>query len=455
MPYLRGMAYLKYYYHDHNLKCTCCHWLFLTKTLFLNMNWYLLTGIGISIILVGFFAGLDTAFGSLNRFSVELKKKQGLTSGRILSNFIEQQSRFIGVILVGVNLSLVVYVLLVTRFLQPLWKKMPLVIQSSWLKIMIEILLTAIVIMMVQFVFKAIFRARSTAVLSFFARTVSFFHSLLSPIASLFVNIAEWILKYLFDVRVNEKKEAFSRIDLEHFIQQSKENNEESQELNTDLFENALSLPGVKVRECLIPRKEIIGVEANASIDELKHKFIETQLSKLIVYEGNIDNILGYAHQLDMFRKPSDIKSILLPIPAVPESMGITDLINQFTKERKSIAWVVDEFGGTSGIVTMEDLLEEIFGEIQDEYDTEEFVEKIIAEGEYIFSGRLELDYLSEKYDLEFKEETDAETLSGYIVEHHETIPKAKDRIIIDDYEFDILTVNDTRIETVKMKSLR
>jgi len=419
------------------------------------MNWYLLTGIGISIILVGFFAGLDTAFGSLNRFSVELKKKQGLTSGRILSSFIEQPSRFIGAILVGVNLSLVVYVLLVTRFLQPIWKKMPLVIQSSWLKIMIEILITAIVIMMVQFIFKAIFRARSTAVLSFFARTTGFFHGLLSPIASLFVNIAEWILKYLFDVRVNEKKEAFSRIDLEHFIQQSKENNEESQDLNTDLFENALSLPGVKVRECLIPRKEIIGVEANASIDELKHKFIETELSKLIIYEGNIDNILGYAHQLDMFRKPSDIKSILLPIPAVPESMGITDLISQFTKERKSIAWVVDEFGGTSGIVTMEDLLEEIFGEIQDEYDTEEFVEKLIAEGEYIFSGRLELDYLSEKYELEFKEETDAETLSGYIVEHHETIPKAKDRIIIDDYEFDILTVNDTRIETVKMKRLR
>ncbi len=419
------------------------------------MNWYLLSGIGISILLVGFFAGLDTAFGSLNRFSVELKKKQGLTSGRILSSFIEQPSRFIGAILVGVNLSLVVYVLLVTRFLQPLWKKMPLVIQSSWLKIMIEILITAIVIMMVQFIFKAIFRARSTAVLSFFARTTSFFHSLLSPIASLFVNIAEWILKYLFDVRVNEKKEAFSRIDMEHFIQQNKENSEDSQDLNTNLFENALSLPGVKVRECLIPRKEIIGVEANASIDELKNKFIETQLSKLIVYEGNIDNILGYAHQLDMFRKPSDIKSILLPIPAVPESMGITDLISQFTKERKSIAWVVDEFGGTSGIVTMEDLLEEIFGEIQDEYDTEEFVEKLIAEGEYIFSGRLELDYLSEKYELEFKEETDAETLSGYIVEHHETIPKAKDRIIIDDYEFDILTVNDTRIETVKMKRLR
>jgi CBS domain containing-hemolysin-like protein len=172
------------------------------------------------------------------------------------------------------------------------------------------------------------------------------------------------------------------------------------------------------------------------------------------VYEGNIDSILGYVHQLDLFKKPADIKSILHPIPAVPESMSVTDLMNQFTKERKSIAWVVDEFGGTSGIVTMEDLLEEIFGEIQDEHDTEDFVEKEIGEGEYIFSGRLELDYLVEKYNLEFHDETESETLSGYIVEHHETIPEAKDRIIIDNYEFDILTVNDTRIETVKMKIL-
>jgi putative hemolysin len=182
---------------------------------------------------------------------------------------------------------------------------------------------------------------------------------------------------------------------------------------------------------------------------------VETKLSKLIVYEGNIDSIIGYVHQLDMFRKPNDIKSILKPIPAVPESMGLTDLITQFTKERKSIAWVVDEFGGTSGIVTMEDLLEEIFGEIQDEYDTEEFVEKQLSENEFIFSGRLELDYLTEKYNLLFKEESDVETLSGYIVEHHETIPVAKERIIIDDYEFDILSVSETRIETVKMKILR
>ncbi len=418
------------------------------------MNWYLLIGIGISILFVGFFAGLQTAFGSLNRFSVELKKKQGLASGRILSGFIEEQSRFIGAILVGINLALVIFVLLATRFFDPLWKKMPLVIQNSSLRIILEIIVTAFIILLVQVIFKAIFRARSNSLLSFLARITSFFSSLLSPVSVLFVNIAEWILKYLFDVRVNEKKEAFSRVDLEHFIQQSKDNNEETQDLNTELFENALSLPGVKVRECLIPRKEIVGVEAASTINDLTQKFIETKLSKLIVYDGNIDNILGYAHHLDLFRKPADIKSILLPIPAVPESMGVTDLINQFAKERKSIAWVVDEFGGTSGIVTMEDLLEEIFGEIQDEYDIEEFVEKELAEGEYIFSGRLELDYLAEKYNLEFKDDRDVETLSGYIVDHYETIPKAKERIIIDNYEFDILSVNDTRIETVKMKVL-
>ena len=172
------------------------------------------------------------------------------------------------------------------------------------------------------------------------------------------------------------------------------------------------------------------------------------------MYENNIDNIQGYIHQLDFFKKPQDLRSILLPIPVVPETMSATDLMNKFTKERKSIAWVVDEFGGTAGIVTMEDLLEEIFGEIQDEYDTEEFVEKQIAENEFIFSGRLELDYLNEKYELDFPE-SESETLSGYIINQHEAIPRAKERIIIDKYEFDVLSVSDTRIEMVKLKLLR
>jgi CBS domain containing-hemolysin-like protein len=189
-------------------------------------------------------------------------------------------------------------------------------------------------------------------------------------------------------------------------------------------------------------------------MDEVKKKFVETKLSKLVVYEKNIDHITGYIHQLDLFKNPVSIQSILLPIPAVPESMSATDLISKFTKERKSIAWVVDEFGGTAGIVTMEDVLEELFGEIQDEYDTEEFEEKQLSENEYLFSGRLELDYLTEKYGFEFGEE-ETETLSGYIINYHETIPHQKERIIIDDYEFDIISVSDTRIEMVRMKKLK
>lgn len=418
------------------------------------MNWFLFGGIAFCLLLIGFFTGLETAFASMNRFSVELKKKQGLASGRILSAFAEQPGRFIGSTLVGLTISMVLYGLLVHGLIDPLWKKLPSVLQYKYLRLFLELTVTTLIVLLTAFSFMAFFRARSNSVLSFFARSIHFFYSLYAPVASVFVNISEWILKYLFDVRIQDRKEAFNRMDLEHFIQQSRDNDDDTQELNTELFENALSLPGVKVRECLIPRKEIIGIEASASIAELTQKFSDTKLSRLVVYEGTIDTIVGYVHQLDLFRKPSNIKSILHPIPAVPESMGVTDLINQFTKERKSLAWVVDEFGGTSGIVTMEDLLEEIFGEIQDEYDTEEFVEKQIAEGEFIFSGRLELDYLSEKYNLEFEEETESETLSGYIVEHHETIPEAKERIIIDRYEFDILTVNETRIETVKMKVL-
>jgi putative hemolysin len=183
-------------------------------------------------------------------------------------------------------------------------------------------------------------------------------------------------------------------------------------------------------------------------------KFIETKLSRLIIYENNIDHIKGYVHQLDLFKRPALIQDILLPIPAIPESMSATDLIEKFSTERKSMAWVVDEFGGTAGIITMEDVLEEIFGDIKDEYDTEEFVEKQIAENEYIFSGRLELDYLINKYGLAF-ESQESETLSGYIINYHETIPQQKERIIIDDYEFDVLNVSDTRIETVKMRKLK
>jgi CBS domain containing-hemolysin-like protein len=283
---------------------------------------------------------------------------------------------------------------------------------------------------------------------------INFFYGLLQPIATLFLNLSDWVLKYIFNVRIRETKDSLSSGTLETLFHQNNDTDYEPQELNTELFENALELPKVKIRQCLVPRKEIIGVEVKCTPEQAREKFIDTKLSKLIVYEGNIDNIVGYIHQLDMFKSPQSLQSIILPIPAVPESMSATDLIGKFTRDRKSIAWVVDEFGGTAGIVTMEDLLEEIFGEIHDEYDSEEFVAKRLSENEYIFSGRLELDYISEKYGLEFTG-NDSETLSGYIINHHETIPQQKERIIIDDYEFDILSVSDTRIEMVKLKVLK
>lgn len=414
----------------------------------------LILWIGITLLFIAFFSGLEIAFVSASRLSIELKKKQGLSSGSILSRFMEMPSRFLGACLIGVNIFLVIYGLLFSELMRTsLWN--PLNLQNEYVKLLFDTVLSSLVVLIIgEFLPKAIFRARNINLLSFFAPVAKLFYNIFNPVSSLFVNISEGILKYLFNVRIKDKGEPFSKIDLEHFYQQTKEQDPGSQELNTELFENALSLPSVKVRQCLVPRTEIEAVDISISVGNALKHFIETKLSKIVVYEGNIDNIQGYIHQLDFFKKPADLRSILLPIPVVPETMSATDLMNKFTKERKSIAWVVDEFGGTAGIITMEDLLEEIFGEIKDEYDTEEFVEKQIAENEFIFSGRLELDYLNEKYDLDFPE-AESETLSGYIINQHETIPRAKERIIIDKYEFDILNVSDTRIEMVKLKLLR
>jgi putative hemolysin len=273
-----------------------------------------------------------------------------------------------------------------------------------------------------------------------------------SPIAEGFVSLAQWMWKQLHKARMDKDKNPLSHNELKILFQQTLD--DDRQDHNTQLLENAQEFPKVKIRQCLIPRKEIVGVGLNASVEDIRNKFVETKLSKLVVYEGNIDHIVGYVHQIDLFKKPATIQSVLLSIPAVPASMSAADLISKFSRERKSIAWVVDEFGGTAGIITMEDVLEELFGEIQDEYDTEKFVEKQIAENEYIFSGRLELDYLEEKYGFDFPE-NESETLSGYIINFHETIPQQKERIIIDDYEFDVINVSDTRIETVKMKKLK
>jgi putative hemolysin len=417
--------------------------------------------IGIAFLLVAYFAGIEVAFTSANRLNIELKKKQGASSGILLSNLFDNPSRFIGTNVVGFSFFLTAMVLLGSIFWSEVirWDTMDLS-QRSFLiffRLLAEIVVMwAVIILFGECIPKAIFKAKSDSLLSFSARVglLGAFDSLFYWIADAFVKLSIFILNVIFDMRIDKRKEPFSRSDLDHFFQQTSEYNSEGSDMNTELFENALSLPKIKVRECLVPRKEIEAIELNTTVEEARKKFISTRLSKLIVYAGNIDHILGYIHQLDLFKQPDHIKEILLPIPAIPESMSATDLINKFTKERKSIAWVVDEFGGTAGIVTMEDLLEEIFGEIKDEYDVEEFEEKMISEDEYILSGRLELDYLVEKYKLEFPE-NDSETLSGFIIHQHETIPRLKERIIIGNYEFEVLNVSDTRIEMVRLKILR
>ena len=401
--------------------------------------------------LMGFFAGIEMAFYSANRLSIEIKKKQGGSSLQILSKFVESPARFLGTTLIGFNLFLVFLGLQISTVMAPVWKYLK--VGSDTVHLVVEIALATFVVMVfAEFIPRAIFRAKSNTLLSRLAHVTDFFYQMFSPIAIGLIDLSEWILKYVFNIRLDKNKEPINRSDLKHLFQQT--GDDERQERNTQLMENAQELPKIRIRQCLVPRKEIIGVESRSTIEEVKKKFIETKLSKLVVYENNIDHITGYIHQLDLFKKPEDIRAVLLPIPAVPESMSATDLITKFSKERKSIAWVVDEFGGTAGIITMEDVLEELFGEIQDEYDTEEFVEKQLTENEYMFSGRLEIDYLEEKYGFDFGED-ESETLSGFIINYHETIPRQKERIIIDDYEFDIMHVSDTRIEMVKMKKLK
>jgi putative hemolysin len=413
-----------------------------------TLIWFLVT-----IIMMGFFAGVEMAFYSANRFGIELKKKQGHQSAILLSRLIENPQLFLSTTVLGFTIFLVCFALLFTQVTYPLWSMIGLRGYDTPILILDIVLATFIVMIFAEFIPRAIFRAKSNFILSKLVWLIDLFYQMLLPIASMFLNLSAWVLKYLFNVRIKENKDSFSS-SIDTLFQQNNDSDFEAQELNTELFENALELPKVKIRQCLVPRKEIIGLEVISTPEQARKKFIETKLSKLVVFENNIDNIVGYIHQLDLFKNPADLASILLPIPAVPESMSATDLIGKFTKERKSIAWVVDEFGGTAGIVTMEDLLEEIFGEIHDEYDSEEFVEKRLSDNEYIFSGRLELDYISEKYELEFPD-NEAETLSGYIIDHHETIPQQKERIIIDDFEFDILSVSDTRIEMVKLKILK
>lgn len=420
------------------------------------MGTLVLLGIIIAFLLAGFFAGVEVGFVSLNRLSVELRKKQKSKSAILLSGYLEEPAKFISAMIVGIIISLTIYGLLVDELLVPLWKttesylSVNFIPYFQYIRILFDLIIATAAFLIYFFFCRAIFSSKSDTLMYFLVPVLSFFYKLFYPIAEYFFQLSEWILKNILNVRVKKNRNNFTRLELEQFIQQ-KDEREAEQELNTELFEAALTLPYVKIRQCLVPRKEIEAISIHESIATLKQRFIATNLSKLVVYDKNIDNIVGYVHQISLFKNPTSIESIMLPMVAVPETMTATDLMNMLIKERKSMAWVVDEFGGTSGIITMEDLLEELFGEIKDEYDTEELHERELGEDEYEFSGRLEMDYLNEKYNLGWTL-NHSETLSGYIIQYNEGIPKVKQKIVIGKFEFEILEVTATRIELVRIK---
>lgn len=406
----------------------------------------------VSLLFMMFFAGMEMAFFSASRLNIELKRNQETSKGMRLGKFIDNPAVFLGTTLMGYIIALIIFVLLTNEVAVPVWKKLG--IETDGVKLFIQILFNMLVVLIFgEFFPRALFRAKSNILLSAFSFLINIFYELFAPFVLGMFHLSNWILKYVFNVRLDKNKSPLSKSEL-RFVFSDGLTDDASVDTSTQLLENAQELPNLKIRQSMVPRKEVVGLDINTPIEVLAQKFIDTKRTRIIIYENSIDNILGYVHQLDLFKKPKNIKSILIDIIAVPESMNVVDLIYKFNTEAKSIAWVVDEFGGTAGVITMEDLLEEIFGEIRDEYDTERFVEKQIAENEYIFSGRLELDYLEKKYSLSFDGHK-TETLSGYIINHHETIPLQKERIIIHDYEFDVLDVTHTRIEMVKLKMLK
>lgn len=398
--------------------------------------------------------GMENSFMASNRINIELKKKQGSFTGRILGKLAEHTSAYWGASLIAKTILLVIFGAFIIR-INDLWtSEHNLIYQQPYIKISLDILLGTLVLIVSNGLFRYLFKSKQEASLRFYVLPMYWMYNFFNPLLKFFVSFSEFILKYLFNVPIRSK-EVFEKTDIDYFTKHTLLGHDnEVRVANTELFERALTLVTTKVRKCMTPRNEIVGVTSTSSIDALRTSIIASKLSKIIVYENNLDHIIGYIHHLDLNKNPKQIQDILINIPIVPETMPSTALMTLLNKERKSIAWVIDEFGGTAGIVTMEDILEEIFGNIKDEYDVDKFVETQIAENEYIFSGRLELEYLNEKYGFDIKSSS-TETLSGFIINQHESIPKNKDRIIIGLYEFDILLATQTRIETVKLKVLK
>lgn len=417
-------------------------------------NW---TIVIITLFLSGFFSGIEIAFISSNRLKIELDKSRGLYAGKIISTFIDNQSRFLGSLLLGNNVALVIYGIAMTKLLEPwLLKIVPEVLQQELIILIIQtIIATVIILFTAEFFPKIVFRIQPNAILRFFALPIKFFYIIFYPFVIIVIGISEFVLKKILRVKFDNQKYTFSSSDLSDYFKEFTNNGEnENIEIKQDiqLFQNAIDFRSVKLRECMIPRTEIVAVEDNESIEEIKKLFIKTGHSKILIYSESIDNIIGYTHSYDLFHIPKNIQEVLRPVIIVPETMLANKVLSTMIKVHKSIAVVVDEFGGTSGMITMEDIMEEIFGEIEDEHDVEDMIEQQIGAKEYQFSGRIEIDYLNDKYNFGIPESEEYETLAGFILYYHESIPEVNEEIIIKEFSFKILQAVENKIDSVNLK---
>jgi CBS domain containing-hemolysin-like protein len=407
----------------------------------------------IALFFSALFSGLEIAFVSANRLHIELQSKQGKMTGRILSNFVQNPSQFIGTTLLGNTISLVLYGIFMAYLLGPVIAYMlpDFIENQAGIMILQTIISTIIVLVTAEFIPKSIFILNPNSMLSFFSYPFAVIYYLMYPIVWIVVKLSKFVIIYVLKLEYNEDKPVFKITDLNSFIQNYLDTKGEEVEIDTKIFDNAVDFKKVKVRECMVPRTDIVAVEVEDDIAELKKIFIESGHSKIIVYKETIDDVIGYCHHLELFKKPKSIQDILTPIIIVPESALANELLVQFIKERKSLALVVDEFGGTSGIVSMEDIIEEIFGEIEDEYDSDDLVEQKVSETEYLLSARHEIDYLNEKYNWNLPS-GDFETLSGFILSLAEDIPQRGESVVFGPFTFTVTAKQEHRIDTVRLK---
>ena len=405
----------------------------------------------ITLLASAFFSGVEIAFISSNKLKLELDKNTGKFPANIIAYFSKNESHFITTMLVGNNAALVVYGIAMSQLIT---ESISILIDSDIMLLLIQTLIcTAIVLVTAEFMPKAIFRIYPNQILKVFSIPILVFFIIFKPLVVTFLNMSNFILKYFFRQENKEGRQVFGKPDLDEYLNKIKSvEGIKDSGIEVEMLQNVLELTDKKLRECMIPRTELVAINIKEDINVLKNKFIETKLSKILIYKQDIDKIIGYVHSSDLFKSPKNIKTILLPILFVPESMLVTELLNQFIENDKGIAVVVDEFGGTSGIITIEDLTEEIVGEIVDEHDTEEIQHKKLSENKYYMLGRIDVDLINKVYELELPELDEYETIAGLLLHHLEDIPKKGDKIKLKNYEFTIQKVNQTQIQEVDLE---